>query len=46
MKLNVVDIDGVLRGKYVSVDKFISGLKGGISFCSVVFGWDVQGWNI
>lgn len=31
------------RGKYISKDKFFSAVKGGSSFCSVVFGWDVGG---
>src|SRR5688500_5487556 len=40
VKLAVVDIDGVLRGKYVHKDKFLSAVEGGLGFCSVVFGWD------
>jgi glutamine synthetase len=40
VKLGLVDIDGVMRGKYVSKDKFFSALEGGFGFCDVVLGWD------
>ena len=40
VKLATVDIDGVLRGKYIHKDKFASSLKEGLGFCSVIFGWD------
>ena len=40
IKLAVVDIDGVLRGKYVSTKKFLTALDKGLGFCNVVFGWD------
>lgn len=39
-KVAITDIDGVLRGKYISVDKLRSALNGGFGFCDVVFGWD------
>lgn len=39
-KVAITDIDGVLRGKYISVDKLRSALSGGFGFCDVVFGWD------
>ncbi|MFC4871891.1 glutamine synthetase family protein [Negadavirga shengliensis] len=42
VRLAVVDIDGVLRGKVVSAEKFISILEGGMGFCAVVFGWDME----
>ena len=42
VKLGVVDLDGVIRGKYVSRAKFLSGLEGGIGFCDVILGWDVE----
>ncbi|MEO9894210.1 glutamine synthetase family protein [Aurantibacter sp.] len=42
IKLAIVDIDGVLRGKYMHKDKFIAALKDGFGFCSVVFGWDMD----
>lgn len=41
VKVAIVDIDGVLRGKIMSKDKFISALTSGFGFCSVVFGWDM-----
>lgn len=40
-KIGGFDIDGVLRGKYVSLDKLRSALKKGFGFCDVIFGWDV-----
>jgi len=40
VKVGVFDIDGILRGKYVSRDKFFSALDGGFGFCDVVLGWD------
>ncbi|MGK0358481.1 MAG: glutamine synthetase [Bradymonadia bacterium] len=40
VKVAVTDTDGVLRGKYLHVDKLKSVLKGGFGFCDVVFGWD------
>jgi glutamine synthetase len=40
VRLAGFDIDGVLRGKYVSVDKFWSAIADGFGFCDVIFGWD------
>jgi len=40
VKLAITDIDGVLRGKYISVDKFLSVVDSNFGFCDVVFGWD------
>lgn len=40
-KVGGFDIDGVLRGKYVSLDKLESILAKGFGFCDVIFGWDV-----
>jgi glutamine synthetase len=40
VKIAVVDIDGVLRGKYISKKKFLSALDKGFGFCNVIFGWD------
>src|ERR1700733_3730498 len=40
-KIGGFDIDGVLRGKYVSLDKLKSALTGGFGFCDVIFGWDI-----
>ncbi len=42
VKVGVHDIDGVLRGKYLHVDKFKSALDGGMGFCDVVLGWDAN----
>jgi glutamine synthetase len=42
IKLGLTDIDGVIRGKYVGIDKFISLLKKQGGFCDCVFGWDVD----
>ena len=40
--LGLADIDGVLRGKYVSLAKFASLLHKGGGFCDCVFGWDLD----
>jgi len=40
VKLGVVDLDGVIRGKYMARDKFFSALESGFKFCDVIFGWD------
>ena len=44
VKVAVSDIDGILRGKYLHIDKFLGAAKphpeGGFGFCDVVFGWD------
>jgi glutamine synthetase len=40
-KVGGFDVDGVLRGKYVSLDKLRSALAGGFGFCDVIFGWDI-----
>ncbi|MDG2070581.1 MAG: glutamine synthetase family protein [Pseudomonadales bacterium] len=42
IKLGVTDIDGVIRGKYISLDKFsaIAGTTSG--FCDCIMGWDVN----
>lgn len=42
VKLALTDVDGVLRGKYVGLDKFEGLLKKGGGFCDCVFGWDVD----
>jgi glutamine synthetase len=42
VKVAVSDIDGVLRGKYIHKDKFLSAVEGGFGFCDVVFGWDMM----
>lgn len=42
VKVGVFDTDGILRGKYISKDKFFSALDTGFGFCDVVLGWDVN----
>lgn len=42
IKFAVTDIDGVLRGKLISKEKFLKSLKNGIGFCNVIFGWDIN----
>ncbi|MEM7157869.1 MAG: glutamine synthetase [Myxococcota bacterium] len=54
-KIGIFDIDGVLRGKYVDRNKFLSVMDKGLGFCDVVLGWDsadqlydnatVSGWH-
>jgi glutamine synthetase len=41
VKVAAADIDGVLRGKYISLDKFGSAVESGLGFCDVIFGWDI-----
>ena len=40
VKVAICDIDGILRGKYISREKFLSAKEKGFGFCNVVFGWD------
>jgi glutamine synthetase len=40
VKVGVFDTDGILRGKYLSMEKFESALESGFGFCDVIFGWD------
>lgn len=40
VKLAVTDIDGILRGKMISYEKFLSVIEKGFGFCDVIFGWD------
>ena len=40
VKVAITDIDGILRGKYISSDKFFSVIENGMGFCDVIFGWD------
>jgi len=42
VKVAVTDIDGILRGKYMSADKFLSVVDSNFGFCDVVFGWDAN----
>ena len=55
LKVAVTDSDGVMRGKYLCRDKFLSAARSGFGFCDVVLGWDsddrlydngvVSGWH-
>lgn len=40
VKVGIFDVDGILRGKYMHRDKFISAMDKGFGFCDVVLGWD------
>lgn len=40
IKIGITDIDGILRGKYISLDKFAH-CQDGLGFCDVIFGWDL-----
>ncbi len=42
IKFAVTDIDGVLRGKVVQLEKFQSAVESGAGFCDVIFGWDIN----
>jgi glutamine synthetase len=42
VKVGGVDVDGILRGKYISLDKFWSAAQSGFGFCDVIFGWDID----
>src|SRR5579872_6531585 len=40
VKVAITDVDGILRGKYLHKEKFLSAVESGFGFCNVVFGWD------
>jgi glutamine synthetase len=40
VKVGGFDVDGILRGKYVALEKFWGALEDPIGFCDVIFGWD------
>ncbi|MCJ8315395.1 MAG: glutamine synthetase, partial [Pseudomonadales bacterium] len=42
IKVGLFDTDGIMRGKYMSKNKFYSSLDSGFSFCDVVLGWDAK----
>ena len=42
VKLGLTDIDGVMRGKYLTMDKFASVAADGAGFCDCIFGWDID----
>ena len=42
VKVGGFDVDGILRGKLISLEKFWSVFNSGFGFCDVIFGWDLQ----
>jgi glutamine synthetase len=36
------DVDGILRGKYVALDKLWGAIEEPLGFCDVIFGWDAS----
>src|SRR5512139_3157991 len=40
VKVGGFDVDGILRGKYIDLQKFWSAVDKGFGFCDVIFGWD------
>jgi glutamine synthetase len=40
VKIAITDIDGILRGKYISAEKFLAIVETNTSFCDVIYGWD------
>ncbi|MEM1417096.1 MAG: glutamine synthetase family protein [Myxococcota bacterium] len=40
-KVGGFDVDGILRGKLISLEKLFSAVEKGFGFCDVIFGWDV-----
>ncbi len=42
VKVAIADIDGVLRGKYIAAEKFVSVTESKMGFCDVTFGWDMS----
>jgi len=41
IKVGFFDLDGVMAGKLMAVNKFLSSLDSSFAFCGVVFGWDI-----
>ncbi len=41
VKVGGFDVDGLLRGKLISLEKFWGAVEKGFGFCDVIFGWDI-----
>ncbi|KAF9738261.1 hypothetical protein PMIN02_002980 [Paraphaeosphaeria minitans] len=42
VKVAGIDVDGILRGKLMAKNNFLSIAEEGFGFCSVIFGWDMH----
>ncbi|HEY1696782.1 MAG TPA: glutamine synthetase family protein [Polyangiaceae bacterium] len=42
VKVGGFDVDGILRGKYVAMEKLWGALEEPLGFCDVIFGWDAS----
>ena len=42
VRIAVTDVDGILRGKVIHLDKFKEAINSEIGVCDVVFGWDAN----
>jgi glutamine synthetase len=42
IKIGISDFNGVMRGKYISLNKFYSALEKGMGFCDVIIGSDIN----
>lgn len=42
IKVAGIDCDGVMRGKIMSKDKFLSSIEKGFGMSSAIFGWDMH----
>lgn len=41
-RIGITDLDGILRGKYISSKKLAQIKRAGFGFCNVIFGWDMN----
>ena len=41
IRIGVTDMDGVIRGKCLSAERFLQALDGGLSICDCLLGWDI-----
>jgi glutamine synthetase len=42
VRLEIPDIDGLLRGKWVSTPKFIQSMRKGIGISNIILGYDIS----